>query len=223
VIWDTTAQPLTAAEGDPLQLLAPPLKGERQHPLQRRTAARPTATQKMQCHSRAARPRLSAAGGASSQKQLHSRPARRGGRTAVAAHASLAAAPSTRPPAATAGVARRPSASSVPRAAAGQAPYAAPPPQPAAAAAFPSTPATPEARSVLLDARNFLERELQGLFAPGGELTRARYSAGMTFQDPITSLEGIEAYALMVRWVGWSAGWFGRSVGWLVGGLVGGS
>ncbi|GBF95132.1 hypothetical protein Rsub_07716 [Raphidocelis subcapitata] len=49
------------------------------------------------------------------------------------------------------------------------------------------------------DAASFLRGELRGLFAPGGEVTRARYSPSLHFEDPITRLDNLEAYVLMVR------------------------
>lgn len=57
--------------------------------------------------------------------------------------------------------------------------------------------------SVLADARAFLETELRAMFSastpPGAEITRARYSADVRFQDPVTNIQGIDAYALLVR------------------------
>lgn len=53
--------------------------------------------------------------------------------------------------------------------------------------------------SVLSDARAFLDKELCQLFAPGGEVTRARYAADVTFEDPVTKISGLDAYVLLVR------------------------
>lgn len=54
-------------------------------------------------------------------------------------------------------------------------------------------------RAPIEDAKAFLAGELRGLFTPQGDVTRARYAPGLLFEDPITRLEGLEAYTLLVR------------------------
>lgn len=54
---------------------------------------------------------------------------------------------------------------------------------------------------MLEETRAFLEKELKALFTPTGEVTRARYSPQVIFEDPITRLDSLEAYIIMVRFL----------------------
>ncbi|KAI8463623.1 MAG: SOUL heme-binding protein-domain-containing protein [Monoraphidium minutum] len=53
-------------------------------------------------------------------------------------------------------------------------------------------------RPVLAEARAFLDTELRTLFTPQGAVTRSRYSGSLHFEDPITRLDSLDAYVLMV-------------------------